>query len=71
MGRAWNRVKKNGKMRVKPNYINNHIKCKWSKHPNEKAEIVKWDFTKCKTHLYAAYKKSTLNTKTQFKSKRM
>lgn len=25
--------------RLKPNHINDHTKCKWSKHPNKKAEI--------------------------------
>lgn len=29
---------------LKPNYINAHIKCKWSKHSNSKADIVRHSF---------------------------
>lgn len=30
--------------RLKPNYINSHIKCKCFKYLNEKAEIARWKF---------------------------
>ena len=29
---------------LKPNYINAYIKCKWSKHSNSKADIVRHSF---------------------------
>lgn len=48
-------------MIVKSSGINNYIKCKWSKHYNQKVEIVKLD--EIKIQLYDVYKKNTLNIK--------
>ena len=50
--------------RLKSSHINNHILCKWSKHPNEKTEIRRLD-NRARPNYILATKKLTLKMKIQ------